>query len=92
MTKKAFDISEISQATREGPASWSQCQGVALKLSRKPNGSTDWLLSPRLKAHLGAESKAGRLSFMDVNGLFKKKKCPVKYIKAIAAYLDKHPR
>ena len=73
MTKKAFNIKEVSQATREGPASWKQCKAVALKLTEQPNGSRDWRLYHRLKAHLAAESKAGRLSFLDINGLNKKK-------------------
>ena len=90
MVRKAFNIKDVSQETREGPATWKQCKGVALKLTEQPNGSRDWRLYHRLKAHLAAESKAGRLSFMDVNKLYAKKKCPVKYIRAINAYMEKH--
>ena len=90
MTKKAFNISDVSEETRQGPATWNQCKAVSLKLTRKPNGSVDWLLYHRLKAHLMAESKAGKLSFNDVSGLFKKKKVPVKYIRAIESYVEKH--
>ena len=93
MAKSTFDINAISAERHGQPASFSQCNAVAVKFSRLQNGKLNWRLKTQLRAHLGALSSNGKYSLLDAHKDMnaKTKSCPKKYLNGIQAYLDANP-
>jgi len=94
MAKSTFDINAISAERQSGPASYSQCNSVAMKFSKNnKTGKLDWRLKTQLRAHLGALSSNGKYSLLDAHKDMnaKTKSCPKKYLNGIQAYLDANP-
>ena len=83
---KGYNIETQPQEKREAPVTYNTAMAIARIWAKKAK-SPEHETKHRIAAHLWSLGKAGKLSQEDAQPLFSKKSTPVKYRKAIDAYL-----
>ena len=88
MTDK-FDINSLSKEQQGSPASYKQCQALAIRFAKK-GSMVDWKLKGQIFGCLYSDVKQGNLTCKQASDLFNKKSLPKNYKDAITKYLAEH--
>ena len=89
--ENTFDINSFDKATREGRATYKQCQGLSYKFA-KSGAKINWKVQKQILCCLYGLSKREEdyLSFGKADQLFSKKSLPKVYKDLIALYLKEN--